>query len=139
MVILWVIWITLKPKNRCLCRRLFMLKRSVGTPSAGGTTNIFYGEDLDFCWQLKQFGFSLYFSRSQSHSLPGNFLGELLKTKTLKRLPSHQDQGRPNFHQSHENFYQQNLIEKYPRSLRWIVWLGIDLLEFYRVFKAKHL
>ena len=36
-------------------------------------------------------------------------------------------------------FYQQNLIEKYPRSLRWIVWLGIDLLEFYRVFKAKHL
>ena len=40
----------------------FMLKRSVGDNVGWWNEKyFFYGEDLDFCWQLKQHGFSLFF------------------------------------------------------------------------------
>ena len=119
-----------------------MVKREVGkTINWWNEKYFFYGEDLDFCWQLKQHGFSLYFypgcrathyqgissgiiSHSQKNSLASR------ETKIRSVLAS---TGAMRI------FYQENLLNRYPKFIRPILWLGIDLLEKYRLFKVKYL
>ncbi|HRS23207.1 MAG TPA: hypothetical protein P5562_03570, partial [Candidatus Woesebacteria bacterium] len=36
-------------------------------------------------------------------------------------------------------FYQENLLKNYNFLIKYLVLLGINILEIYRVFKAKHL
>jgi len=120
----------------------FMLKRSVGKDVGWWNEKyFFYGEDLDFCWQLKQHGFSLFFFPGtktihyQGVSSGGinqkqklSSAGRITKVRVAKESV-----------RAMRTFYQLNLISSYPFFLRWLVWLGIDILEFYRVFKAKYL
>ena len=101
----------------------------------------FYGEDLDFCWQLKQHGFSLFFfPGTQTIHYQGVSSGGI---NQKQKLSAASRVTKVKVAQASTTamriFYQENLIHHYPVYLRWIVWLGVDLLEFYRIFKAKYL
>ena len=64
--------------------------QKIGGDSVGWWNDqyFFYGEDLDFCWQLKQFGFSLYFfPEAKAIHYQGISSGELLKNKNTQAPP----------------------------------------------------
>jgi len=120
----------------------FMLKRSVGD-SIGWWNDqyFFYGEDLDFCWRLKQLGFSLYFfPEAKAIHYQGISSGGIAqKQKHSSASRATKIKVAQASTTAMRIFYRLNLINHYPIYLRWLVWLGIDLLEFYRVLKAKYL
>jgi GT2 family glycosyltransferase len=119
-----------------------MVKREVGNNiNWWNEKYFFYGEDLDFCWQLKQKGYNLYFypgckaihyqgvsSGIINHSQKISAASRDTKSKVALASTT-----------AMRIFYQENLIKNYHPYLRWLVWLGIDLLEKYRLFKAKYL
>jgi hypothetical protein len=119
-----------------------MLKREVGQSINWWNEKYFmYGEDLDLCWQLKQKGYNLYFypgcktihyqgvsSGIIAHSQKISSASRITKARSALATTS-----------AMRIFYRENLIKNYPRSLHWLVWLGIDILEKYRLFKAKFL
>jgi len=119
-----------------------MVKRSVGQKIGWWNEKyFFYGEDLDFCYQLKQHNYNLYFypyckishfqgissgiiNKSQSLS------GASRKTKIMIAKASTQ---------AMKIFYRENLFKSYNFLTRFFVMQGINLLTIYRVFKAKYL
>lgn len=119
-----------------------MLKREVGQKINWWNEKYFmYGEDLDLCWQLKQKGYNLYFypgcktihyqgvsSGIIAHSQKISSASRITKARSALATTS-----------AMRIFYRENLIKNYPHSLHWLVWLGIDFLEKYRLFKAKYL
>jgi GT2 family glycosyltransferase len=119
-----------------------MVKREVGNKiNWWNEKYFFYGEDLDFCWQIKQKGYSLYFfpgcKTYHYQGVSSGIITHSQKISTASRdtkikiaLASTK---------AMRVFYQENLIKNYPHVFQWIVWLGIDLLEKYRIFKVKHL
>lgn len=123
------------------CQGCFlMLKISVGQKIKWWNEKYFFlGEDLDFCYKLKQNNFSLYFNpfakiihyhgissglknNSGSSASRATKIRSALASTTAMRL-----------------FYQENLMQEYPAILHPIIFLGIKILEIYRVFKVKYL
>jgi GT2 family glycosyltransferase len=131
----------IQPIDACV-GAFFMLKRSVGDKVGWWNDQyFFYGEDLDFCWQLKHQGFSLYFypnaKATHYQGVSSGGIGQKQKLSAASRITKVKVAQASTT--AMRIFYKLNLINHYPVYLRWIVWLGIDLLEFYRVFKAKYL
>jgi O-antigen biosynthesis protein len=116
-----------------------MLKRTVGKDINWWNEKYFmYGEDIDICWQLKQKGYHLYFFPGcKTYHYQGVSSG-IKKTKSAASRETKIRSARATVN-AMRIFYRLNLIDHYPRIFQWIVWRGIDLLEFYRVFKAKYL
>lgn len=119
-----------------------MVKRTVG--NAVGWWNekyFFYGEDLDFCYQLKQKGFKLYFyPHTKIFHFQGISSGIINKSKHLS-LATRKTKVMvaKASTQAMRIFYQQNLFKDYNFLTRFLVLQGIKLLEIKRVFKAKYL
>ncbi len=125
------------------CQGCFlMVKRSVGNKIGWWNEKYFFlGEDLDFCYKLKQNNFSLYFypeakiihfhgisSGIKKHS--GKLTSANRTTKIRSSLASTT---------AMKIFYRENLMSKYPSILHPLIFLGIKILEIYRIFKAKYL
>jgi len=101
----------------------------------------FYGEDLDFCWQLHQKNYQLFYYPHTSivhfqgissgiKKTSQNLSGATRSTKTKVAQASTE---------AMRIFYQNNLLPNYPRFTQKLVLAGINLLEKIRVFKAKFL
>lgn len=119
-----------------------MVKKSVGDKiSWWNEKYFFYGEDLDFCYQLQQNHFRLFFNPNCKiihfqgvssglikHSQKITQASRTTKIKVAKAST-----------QAMRIFYQENLLPHYPAPIRFLVMSGINLLEFQRVFKAKYL
>jgi hypothetical protein len=119
-----------------------MIKRTVGEKIGWWNEKyFFYGEDLDFCYQLKQKGFELYFNPDcQISHFQGISSG--LKSQTQKITQANRET-KIRVAQASTNamriFYQENLFKNYPPLIQEIVLFGVKLLELKRVFKAKYL
>lgn len=119
-----------------------MVKREVGNKINWWNEKYFmYGEDLDFCWQLKQKGFNLYFYpgciATHYQGVSSGIISHSQKISAASRATKARSaQATTN---AMRIFYKENLIKNYPHYLHWLVWLGIDFLEQYRLFKAKYL
>jgi GT2 family glycosyltransferase len=119
-----------------------MVKRSVGQKIGWWNEKyFFYGEDLDFCYQLKQNNFKLFFNPNcQISHFQGISSG--LK-KTTSKLTQASRKTKVMVAKASTNamriFYQQNLFKKYSPLTQALVLFGIKLLEIKRVFKAKYL
>lgn len=119
-----------------------MVKRSVGKKIGWWNEKyFFYGEDLDFCYKLKKNNFNLYYYPKTSvthfqgissgiiqHSQELSMATKRTKIKSILAST-----------QAMRIFYQENLFSHYPLIIQKIVLLGIKLLEFQRLFKAKYL
>lgn len=119
-----------------------MVKRTVGEKIGWWNEKyFFYGEDLDFCYQLRQKGFKLYFNPNcQISHFQGISSG--LKSQTQKITQASRET-KIRVAKASTNamkiFYQENLFKKYSPLTRQIVLFGIKLLELKRVIKAKYL
>jgi GT2 family glycosyltransferase len=127
-----------QPINACIGAFL-MVKKIVGdTIGWWNEKYFFYGEDLDFCYKLKQNNYQLYFIPQFKIT---HFQGISSGIKKTKSAASRQTKIRSALASTNamKIFYQENLLKNYSPLWRFIVWQGINLLEFYRLFKAKYL
>jgi len=119
-----------------------MVKKSVGQEIGWWNEKyFFYGEDLDFCYQLKQKHFNLYFNPnckithfqgvSSGLITKSQHLSQATRETRLKVAKASTDAMRI--------FYQENLFPKYSFITKILVMFGIKLLELKRVIKAKYL
>jgi GT2 family glycosyltransferase len=119
-----------------------MVKKGVGQKINWWNEKFFfYGEDLDFCYQLKQNGFKLFFNPNcKITHFQGISSG--LK-KTTNKLTKASRKTKITVAKASTNamriFYKQNLFKNYSLPTRFLVLFGIKLLELKRVFKAKYL
>ena len=101
----------------------------------------FYGEDLDFCYQLKKQHFNLFFNPNcKITHFQGVSSGLISKSKHLSKASR---ETKIKVAKASTNamriFYQENLFSNYSAPVRFLVMTGIKMLEFQRVFKAKYL
>jgi GT2 family glycosyltransferase len=116
-----------------------MIKKSVGDRLAWWNEKyFFYGEDLDLCYKLKQHAYQLYYYPFTSITHYQGISSGIKKTKSTASRAT-KILAVQSSTQAMKIFFQENLADHYPRSLRWLVWAGIALLEKYRVLKAKYL
>lgn len=126
-------------KIDCCVGAFYMLKRDVGQQACWWNEKYFmYGEDIDFCYKVKQLGYSLYFIPDYKIN---HFQGVSSGIKKMKTSASRETKARSARATTNAMriFYQENLINNYPKIFHPIINLGINLLEFKRVFKAKYL
>ncbi len=132
---------TIHPIEACVGAFL-MVKRNVGQIIGWWNEKyFFYGEDLDFCYQLKQKGFNLYFyPHTKIYHFQGISSGIISKSKHLSKASRiTKVMVAKASTQAMRIFYQQNLFKNYNPLTRFLVMQGINLLEIKRVFKAKYL
>jgi GT2 family glycosyltransferase len=119
-----------------------MMKRSIGNDINWWNEKYFmYGEDIDICWQLKQKGYNLYFFPGcKTYHYQGVSSGIIKHSQNIatKSVETKIRSAKATTN-AMRIFYQENLIKNYPPLLQKLVWFGIDLLEKYRVYKAKKL
>jgi GT2 family glycosyltransferase len=117
-----------------------MLKRSVGDSIGWWNEKYFYyGEDLDLCYKLRQKGFSLFFYPfTQVTHYQGISSGIIKETQNISTAsPKTRLRIALASTEAMRIFYQENLMDKYSPSVRFLVLSGIKLLELLRIFKAK--
>ena len=101
----------------------------------------FYGEDLDFCYQLKTQNFNLFFNPNcKIIHFQGVSSGLINKSKHLS-LASRETKIKvaKASTQAMRIFYQENLFSQYSPPVKFLVMSGIKMLELQRVLKAKYL
>lgn len=119
-----------------------MVKRNVGQKIGWWNEKyFFYGEDLDFCWQLKQHQYNLFFyPDTKIDHFQGISSGIINKSKHLSSASRKTKITIAKAStQAMKIFYQENLLKNYNFLTRFIVIQGINLLTLYRIFKAKYL
>lgn len=95
----------------------------------------FYGEDLDYCFRLKQKKYTvLYYPTVTVNHLKGSSTGMSQKTLIHSRASKATTQSVKAWSiQAMELFYSKHYAPHYPRVLTFLVKLGIRLLKFIRV------
>jgi len=98
-----------------------------------------YGEDLDFCYRLKQKGWQIFFlpqvkithykgmaSGIKKHSAKISQASRKTKLESAKAST-----------EAMRLFYRKHYFEKYPKVITWLVLKMINLLEFIRIRRVK--
>jgi len=119
-----------------------MVKKAVGDKVKWWNEKyFFYGEDLDFCYQIKQQHFNLWFNPNcKITHFQGVSSGLISKSKHLSKASRvTKIKVAKASTQAMRIFYQENLFKDYSPITRGLVMFGINLLEIKRVFKAKYL
>jgi len=134
----------IQPIDSCVGAFL-MVKKTAGDSIGWWSQKYFmYGEDLDFGFQLKKHGYKLVFiPHYQIIHYQGVSSGLNVSSSTSKNVSQATRQTRIRSAKATTNamriFYRENLISHYSPFWQWIVWQGINLLEIYRLFRAKFL
>jgi GT2 family glycosyltransferase len=94
-----------------------------------------YGEDIDFCYRVKQAGFSvLYWPSETVLHYKGAATGMSKQSKTVTTASiATTKQVKSLSIEAMEIFYRKHFQSKYPFFINWAVSLGIRLLKFIRV------
>jgi GT2 family glycosyltransferase len=124
--------------NACV-GAFYMIKREIGQKAGWWNEKYFmYGEDIDFCFKVKKLGGSLYFIPDYKINHYQGISSGIKKAKSAASRETKARSARATTN-AMRIFYQENLINNYPKFIHPIIFSGINLLEFYRVFKAKYL
>ncbi len=97
----------------------------------------FYGEDLDFCFRLKQSGWAVYFvPEVRITHLKGMSSGIKSQTRDLSgaSLDTRRTATRARF-EAMRIFYRKHYAGVYPRPVGWAVFFAITLKEFHALSK----
>lgn len=97
-----------------------------------------YGEDLDFCYRLKEKGWKIFFvPKTKIIHYKGVSSGIKKETRHITTAtPETRLRSARYSTQVMRVFYQKHYQDKYPRIVGWLVLRGIDLLEKLRVLQA---
>ena len=124
--------------NACV-GAFYLLKREVGQKVGWWNEKYFmYGEDLDFCCKVKKAGYSLYFVPDYKIFHYQGISSGIKKTVSAASRETKARSARATTN-AMRIFYKENLIHEYPPIFHPIIYAGINLLQLYRVFKAKYL
>ncbi len=111
----------------------FMLIRREAGDQAGWWDEdyFFYGEDVDFCYQLKQKGWKIYYVPTVKILHYKGASGGIKKvsqniTTATKETKKRVTKSRFN---AMRIFYRKNYVNKYPKILTWLVMQGINIRE----------
>ncbi len=119
-----------------------MVKKEVGDKVKWWNEKyFFYGEDLDFCYQLKKNNFNLYFNPNcKITHFQGVSSGLITKSKHLSKASRETKiKVAKASTQAMRIFYQENLLPNYSFPTKFFVMTGIKMLEIKRILKAKYL
>ncbi len=122
------------------CCGAFMLVRKEAGDQVGWWSEeyFFYGEDLDFCYSLKQKDWEIaYFPHVESLHYKGASSGIRKETKDLQVLKETRVKAAQESIKAMEIFYNKFYKDKYPQWLTNIVLLGIKLKGKTRLFINK--
>jgi GT2 family glycosyltransferase len=98
-----------------------------------------YGEDLDLAYRLKQAGWQVVYTpitrithlkgASGLRKKQGNKITPEAKKQRLKTTRT--------FYEAMKIFYRKHYRKKYPFFIRWLVFLGIDLVKVVKLFRIR--
>jgi GT2 family glycosyltransferase len=119
---------------------MFMLMRTSVGKQVGWWDEDYplYGEDIDFCYRLKESGYrNLFWPKVKVLHYKGVTTGmskqsstvSTAKKDTIRRVKGWSVQAM-------EIFYAKHYAKKYPFFINWLVYLGIKLMKFRRVTLA---
>lgn len=119
----------------------FLIRRKVGEKIKWWNEKyLFYGEDLDFCYQLYQNNYKLFYypftSIDHYQGVSSGFKSQTKKISTASRSTKIMVARAST--NAMKIFYKENLLKNYPYLTKQLVMLGINILEIYRVSKAKY-
>ena len=119
-----------------------LIRRPVGdTIGWWNQKYFFYGEDLDLCYQLYKHKYKLFYyphcSISHYQGISSGIKDQSKKLSKASRTTKVYSAKAST--SAMRIFYQQNLFSNYSTLTKFIVNIGINLLEFIRVVKAKYL
>lgn len=133
------------PKNKtheidAACGAFFIVRRKAGDEVGWWDEDYFwYGEDIDFCYRLKEKGWQIFFV-PQTKIIHYKGAASGLK-KQVKKVATATKETRLRSAQFStkvmRTFYQKHYQDKYPQWVTWLVFRGIDLLEKIRLLKVK--
>jgi hypothetical protein len=95
------------------------------------------GEDIDFCYRLKIFGWKIVFIPNVKITHYKGSASGLKKTGMSQPMKSTKRKAALSSTQVMKLFYKKHLAQKYPFYLNWLVYVGIKLLETLRVTKSS--
>jgi len=96
-----------------------------------------YGEDLDFCYRLKQTGWQIVFV-PQVKIIHHKGAASGIQKKSQKVTTATKEtkiRAVKSSTRVMRVFFKKHYQEKYPRPIYWLVMTGINLLEKFRIFK----
>lgn len=116
------------------------VRREAGEQVAWWDEDYFwYGEDLDFCYRIKEKGWKIYYvPRAKIIHYKGVSAG--IRKESQKISTATKETMLRSARMSTEVmriFYQKHYAKKYPKIISWLVLRGIDLLEKIRITKIK--
>lgn len=119
----------------------FLIRKNIGDEIRWWNEKyLFYGEDLQFCYDLRLKHYNLYF---YPHTSIDHYQGisSGLKTQTQK-ISTASKETKIMVARASTNamriFYMENLLKNYNFITKFFVLIGIKILEIYRVSKAKY-
>lgn len=113
----------------------FLIRREVGEKlNWWDETYFWYGEDLDFCYRVKQAGYQVYFVPI-SKIIHYKGVSSGIKRHSRKMSTASQATRRKALADSVKVmriFYQKHYQKKYPKIIGWLTMRGIDLIGLLR-------
>lgn len=119
----------------------FLIRRPIGDKLKWWNEKyLFYGEDLQFCYDLQSNHYNLYFYpytsidhyQGVSSGLKSQTKNITTASRTTKIMVARASTNAMRI------FYKENLLKNYNFITKTLVMLGINILEIYRVTKAKY-
>jgi GT2 family glycosyltransferase len=127
------------------CISHFMLVKKEAVESIDGWDESFfvYGEDIDFCYRLKEKGYKImYLPEFEVLHYKGTTVGVRKNTSTITKasLKTKIDMKKASVN-AMEIFYKKHYTSLYPKALTLIVLIGIKLMFWYRIaiFKIRNI
>lgn len=122
-------------------RQIACLPASRGEPARQGWWDedyFWYGEDLDFCYRLKERGWKIMFVpttkilhyRGVASGMKKHTRGISTATRETRRRAT-----RASI-EAMRIFYKKHYLSKYPRLITWVTLLGINILEKIRLARV---
>lgn len=123
----------------CLNGTFLMVRKKIGEKFGWWDPDYFFnGEDIEFCYQIKQLGWLIYYfplekvvhfkgSASGLQSTARNQVSRETKIATARAAAA-----------AMRIFYQKHYFPVQTPAVRWLTGLGIAVLEKYRLFKINH-
>jgi GT2 family glycosyltransferase len=107
----------------------FLTKRSVFLKAIMFDEAYFmYGEDLDLCYKIKNLGFKIYFypfvKCYHYKGMSSGIVGETAKDSQASK--EERSLAKESFYEAMKIFYKKHYENKYPRLLKYLVFLAID-------------
>jgi GT2 family glycosyltransferase len=114
----------------------FLIRRELGSRLQWWDKDYFwYGEDLDFCYRVKEAGYKVYFvadteiihHKGVTSGIKKHSKNNATATKETKLRSAHASI------EAMRTFYRKHYLKKYPRLVTWLVFFSMNILEKLRV------